>query len=297
MVTPSLTRCAVITGAAALLLLALDAPAPAHAAPGAQGTYTLDASTTFQVADAVAFHRREWDGERVIVLLSEAALDAADWNATLDVAGAAERFKDEASWIELELQPDGTWAGTSYALRWDGGMTSGSRYDPGFEGSMKASVGEGRVGGRLKATFEDGSVVDLTLAAPIVVPSGDPLPAGGGDAAKALAACGAAYAARDLAGVRRACETQTADIIDSALRMRADGYEMDDPWTPAGVGECNVAAVTGLAVEGGVTRGDEARVEAAGGWTEERRCSGSVYLRREDGRWRVERSALVLVSE
>ena len=283
--------------AALTLLLALPAGGPAHAAPGAQGTYALDASTTFQVADAVAFHRRGWDGERVIVLLSQTPLDPADWNATLDVAGAADRFKDEASWIELELQPDGTWAGTSFALRYDGGMSSGSRYDPGFEGSMKATVGEDRVGGRLQATFEDGAAVDLTLAAPVLAPSGDPLPAGGGDAGKALAACGAAFAARDLAAVRRACEAQTADIIDSALRMRADGYEMEDPWTPAGVSECDVAAVTGLVVDGGVVRGDEARVEAAGGWTEERRCSGSVYLRREDGRWRVARSALVLVTE
>ena len=66
---------------------------------------------------------------------------------------------------------------------------------------------------------------------------------------------------------------------------------------PAGVGECNAAAVSSLVVESGVVRGDEARVEASGGWTEDRRCSGSVYLRREDGRWRVARGALVLVTE
>jgi hypothetical protein len=53
-----------------------------------------------------------------------------------------------------------------------------------------------------------------------------------------------------------------------------------------------VAAVTAPAVAGGLVRGDEARVEVAGGWTEERRCSGSVHLRRDGGKWRVARSGL-----
>jgi hypothetical protein len=32
----------------------------------------------------------------------------------------------------------------------------------------------------------------------------------------------------------------------------------------------------------------------AGAWGEDRRCSGSVHLRRADGRWRISRSALAL---
>ena len=293
MPTPTTT----LHATALALLLALPAAGPARAAGGAQGSYALDAATTFPVADAVAFHRRDWDGERIVVLLSGTPLDLAAWRATLDPEGAAERFKSESSWIELELQPDGAWAGTNYGLRHDGGSSSGSGYSSDFGGSMKATVGAERVEGRLQADLGNGAVVDLTLAAPLLAPTGDPLPAGGGEPGAAVLACNAAFAARDLAAVRRACEPDTADIIDSAIRMRADGYEMEDPWTPAGASECNVAAVAAPTVAGGVARGDEARVEVAGGWTEERRCAGSVHLRREGGKWRVARSGLALVFE
>jgi hypothetical protein len=281
--------------AAAVTLLSLLAPlAPVRAEGGASGTYALDASTVFPVADAVAFHRPSWAGNRLIVLLAMEPLDRAAWEATLDPAGLAERFHDEASWIELELEPDGTWAGTSFGLRHDGGSSSGSQYDAAGAESMKATIGDGRVTGRLQAAFANGSTVDLTLAAPLLAPTGEPLPDDGGEPATSLRACNTAFAARDLPRVERACETSTSEIIASAVRMRAEGYEMEDPWTAAGASECNVAAVTDLTIGGGVVRGDEARVEATGGWTEDRRCAGSVYLRREGGKWRISRSALAL---
>jgi hypothetical protein len=283
----------VAAGLAALILPA----SPSRAAGGATGSYGLAADTVFTVADAVAYRGRSWEGERIMVLLAGEPLDAAAWSAALDVAGVADRYKDESSYVELELQPDGTWAGTSFALRYDGGMSSGSSYESEFEGSMQAAVGAERVGGRLQAAFPDGARVDVTLDAPLLAPAGEALPDGGGEPAAAARACNAAFAARDLAAVRRACEADSGDIIDSAIRMRADGYEVEDPWTQAGASECDVAAVSGLAVEGGVTRGDEARLQASGGWSEERRCAGEVYLRREDGRWRVSRSAMALVSE
>lgn len=285
--TPSLS-------AALVLFAALSALAPAHAASGGTGTYTLGPGMVFQVADAVAFHRHTWEGDRIVVLLAAEPLDHAAGTATLDPDGTATRHHDEASWIELELDPDGNWTGTRYGLRYEGGGVGGSRYDPEGAQAMKATVEASRVSGRLRADFTDGSSVDLTLAAPLLVPTGDPLPAGGGEPGAAVRACNTAFAAKDLAGVQRSCEPMTADIIDSAVRMRAEGFDMEDPWSPAGATECEVAAVAGLTVGGGVMRGDEARVEAAGAWTEDRRCSGSVHLRRADGRWRVSRSALAL---
>jgi hypothetical protein len=283
-----------LAAAALAILAALSALAPVHAASGATGTYALGPGTVFPVADAVAFHRQTWDGDRVVVLLSTEPLDQAAWTATLDPDGAATRLQDEASWIELELDPDGNWTGTRYGLRYEGGGSGGSRYDREGAQAMKATVEGSRVTGRLRADFADGSSVDLTLAAPLLVPTGDPLPAGGGEPAAAVRACNTAFAAKDLAGVQRSCEPMTAEIIDSAVRMRAEGFDMEDPWSPAGATECEVAAVAGLTVGGGVVRGDEARVEAAGAWTDDRRCSGSVHLRRADGRWRVSRSALAL---
>ena len=84
---------------------------PSRAAGGATGSYGLAADTVFTVADAVAYRGRSWEGERIMVLLAGEPLDAAAWSAALDVAGVADRYKDESSYVELELpsSPEGVY--------------------------------------------------------------------------------------------------------------------------------------------------------------------------------------------
>ena len=294
---PMLPRPVAPFAVALALATTLAAAAPATAEGGATGTYALSPETVLTIVDAVAFRRLAWDGEQVVVLLATAPLDRAKWSATLDPAGLAEAYEDEETWVELEYQPDGTWTASRYGLRYEGGYTSGMSFEPAAAEGMKAVVGDDRVDGKLRASFGDGGAVDLTVAAPLLTPGGEALPADGGEAGAAARACNAAFAARDLPAVERSCEEHTAGVIDSALRMRGEGFEMEDPWTPAGASECTVAALSGLVVTGGVARGDEARLEASGGWTDDQRCAGPVFLRREGGRWRVTRSALALVQQ
>lgn len=281
------------------LCCAIALPSAASAAAGkagATGTYATGPESVLTVVDAVAFSRRGWDGDRVVVLLATAPLAHGDWAATLDPAGLAERYREDTSWVEIELTPDGSWAGSRYTRRWSGGMSSSSSFGT-FDGETpRAAIGDGRVTGTLRHAFGDGTAVDVTLDAPLLAPTGEPLPADGGEPAAAARACNAAFTARDLAAVERACSPSTGDIVESALRLRGEGYEMEDPWTPAGASECDVAAVSGLVVTGGVLRGEEARVDATGGWVDDGRCEGHLYLRRDGGRWRVARSAMVLAA-
>ena len=292
---PIRLRHALLAGCVAVLAPPLASVG--NAAAGATGTYTLDPSAKLDIVDAVAFHRASWEGDGIVVLLATAPLDHARWAATLDPAGFAEEYEGEVSWVELEYRPDGTWTGTRYGLRYDGGSSSGSSYDDAAAAGLAATIGGGKVSGRLRFALDDGSAADLTLAAPLLEPTGDPLPEGGGDVAAAIRDCNAAYAKKDLAGVERSCEEDTGAIIESAVRMRSEGYEWEDPWTPQGASECDVAAIGSPAIGAGVVRGDQARVEVSGGWKESERCGGTVHLRRESGRWRVSRSALRLVSE
>ncbi len=271
--------------------LIVAAPPPVAAQGAASGSYGFGGAA-FEVVDGVAYETLDWEGTKVVVLLSSVPLDPAQFRGKLDLDGAAEEWKDDSSWIELSFGHDGAWKGTSYALRYDGGMSSGSSFDGSAGDGMKATISGDQVSGTLAADFGEGEVVALTLAVPILRPAGEPIAAGGGDLAEAARACVAAFAAQEISGVKRSCATDVAEIIESALRMRKEGYEMDDPWTQAGASECELAASKAPELGAGLIHGDEARVEVTADWNEEKRCVGPVFLRRDGGRWRVTASRM-----
>jgi hypothetical protein len=267
------------------IVVALFALAPSGT-PGATGTYAIGGAFAFQ--DAVAFRTADWDGAKVAVLLLDRPLDRAALARTLDVEGVLEAAKEAGSWAQLDFAEDGTWKQARHQLRHASGSSSGMKYDGAFASTMKATIGGGRVSGRVRADFGGGDAVDLTLALPITEPpAASALPADGGEPGQALRACSAAFARKALAEVQRLCEPSLGERIGAAVRQ-----EESDPWSHSWAGECQVAAVSGLTVESGASAGDAAKIHASGGWDEEYRCVGDVFLRRENGAWRVSASRL-----
>jgi hypothetical protein len=270
---------------AALVVLGALALAPAGA-PGAAGTYAIGGPLAFQ--DAVAFRTTDWDGPKVAVLLLERPLDRAALARTLDVEGVLEAAKEEGSWAQLDFAEDGTWKQARHQLRHASGSSSGTKYDGAFASTMKATIAGGRVSGRVRADFGAGDAVDLTLALPIAAPPATTaLPAEGGEPGLAVRACAAAYGRKALPDVLRLCQPSLGDLVGAAIRQKDA-----DPWSRSWAGECQVAAVSELTLTGGAAAGDEARVSAEGGWDEDYRCVGDVFLRRESGAWRVTASRL-----
>lgn len=273
---------------AAVLGLFLVAPA---GGPGVEGTYDIGGRFAFK--DAVAHRTADWEGRKVVVVLFDRPIDRAALTRSLDVEGVVAAAKEEGSWAQLEFGEDGTWKMAQHQLRYQGGSSSGTKFDGAFAATMKATIEGGRVTGKVRAAFEEGYAVDLTLALPITEPpAGTALPADGGEPGRAVRACAAAFASKALPDVQRLCEARLGEFIASAIAQKES-----DPWTRSWAGECQVAAVSNLAVQDGVVAGDQARVRASGGWDDDRKCGGDVFLARENGAWRVSASRLVLTME
>ena len=267
------------------IVVALFALPPAGT-PGAAGTYAIGGPFAFQ--DAVAFRTADWDGAKVAVLLLDRPVDRAALARTLDVEGVLEAAKEAGSWAQLDFAEDGTWKQARHQLRHASGSSSGMKYDDAFASTMKATINGGRVSGRVRADFGGGDAVDLTLALPITEPpAATALPADGGEPGQALRACSAAFARKALPEVQRLCAPSLGETIGAAVRQKES-----DPWSHSWAGECQVAAVSELSFRDGVAAGDEAKLHAEGGWDEEYRCVGDVFLRRENGSWRVSASRL-----
>jgi hypothetical protein len=276
-----------------ILAVVLTAASASADVPAAKGQYVVG-GTPLEFQDAVAIHRTDWEGAKIVVVLLQKPLDRAVLAGTLDVEGVVEAAKDGTSWAELEFAPDGAWMKARHNLRSGSSTSSGSRSDSSVA-TMKATIREGRVTGHVRAAFAAEQAIDLTLALPIAEPAaGTALPADGGEPGKALRACNGAFASKKLADLQRLCAPTAGEYIESAVRMKEQGISQDDPWRRDAAGECEVAAVASLTLESGVLAGDQARIRASGGWDGDRKCAGDVFLRRENGKWRVATSRLAL---
>ncbi len=265
--------------------------------PPVKGAYHFSSDSAFTPADAVAFRREDGEGKQVVVLLLESKTNLPPLSGVLDVEAAAEaRKKASGSWMELIYRDNGDWVKTRYTFNRGPASGAGSSYSAEQAPMMKVAIRSGRVTGRLLVTSRAGQRLDFTLDVPIEdSAAGKPLPPDGGEPAKALRACHAAYAAKKEADLASACSRRLNDVVTSALRMKAQGVEVSDPWAPDGVDTCSAEAITGLEILGGVTAGDEARLAARGKILregQEQICRGHVFLRREDGAWRVSASRM-----
>ncbi|HEY6558601.1 MAG TPA: hypothetical protein VI072_15065, partial [Polyangiaceae bacterium] len=149
------------------IVVALFALPPAGT-PGVTGTYAIGGPFAFQ--DAVAFRTTDWDGAKVAVVLLDRPLDRTVLGRTLDVEGVVEAVKEAGSWVQLDFGEDGAWTQARHQFRYEGGSSNGTKYDSAFASTMKATIGGGRVSGRVRADFGGGDALDLTLALPITEP-------------------------------------------------------------------------------------------------------------------------------
>lgn len=271
-------------------------------APPVKGAYHFNSDSAFTPADAVAFRREDGEGRRVVVLLLGSTANLPPLSGVLDVEAAAEARKTAAgSWMELIYRENGEWVKTNYTFNRGPASGAGSSYSREQAPMMKVAIRSGRVTGRLLVTSRAGQRLDFTLDVPIEdSAAGKPLPADGGEPAKSLRACHAAYAAKKEADLASACSRRLNEVVTSALRMRAERIDVPDPWTPDGVDTCSAEAIARLEILGGVTAGDEARLAARGKILregQERICRGHVFLRREEGAWRVSASRMDYVPE
>ena len=262
-----------------------------------KGAYHFSSDSAFTPADAVAFRREDGEGKRVVVLILESKANLPPLSGVLDVEAAVEaRKKAAGSWMELIYRENGDWVKTRYTFNRGPASGAGSSYSAEQAPMMKVAIRSGRVTGRLLVTSRAGQRLDFTLDVPVADSvAGSPLPADGGEPARALRACHAAYAAKKEADLASACSRRLNDVVTSALRMKAQGMDVPDPWAPDGVDTCSAEAISGLEILGGVTAGDEARLAARGKILregQEQICRGHVFLRREDGTWRVSASRM-----
>lgn len=273
--------------------IAVSAASPALAAGGASGTFGLD-GLTFKVVDAFAYEREAEFGDdmAVRVRLSEKSLDRKALDAVLDIQGELDRQRDQAgsgTYVDLEFRKDGSYSGTSYALGgrsncgWCGDSKAGAKSSVKVEGgSMKGSM---KIAA---ADYSDGKgpAINLTLDLPVATVAGaSPLPASGGEPAKALETCRQAVKKKDTAAVKAGCFPAGDAQLASTENVTEEGF-----WMVALYGRDSLKLDT-LKVAGGRTKGEWAELDVAGSGEEGKR-KGSVFLRRGPAGWRFDHERL-----
>lgn len=259
----------------------------------ASGKVTVGGNA-LEAADALAWQQRDTfgsGGQATIVLLAGGPIDRKGLDTALDFETALGEVKEAAgTWVELEFASDGNWQAVRYQFRQGGSFSSGMKGFGASERPKKASVAV--AGGNVRGTLKvapadhpsgDGPALALTLDVPLLKrAAGTPLPADGGEPGQAVRACVTAFRAKEEAGLRKHC----AELTYWLDVYKRQGDDMNEFWSPSRFGTCSVFSFTEVGVTGGRTLGEQAEVLVAGK-SEEQDCTGSVYLKRDGGAWKV----------
>ncbi len=270
----------------------LAAKPKARLSTAASGTFAK-AGDVFSVADAFAYEGKGFFGDETVikVRLTGIALDKKALDAALDLEGEIERqTAEDIGVVTLDVALDSSWEGTYYRL--PGGASCGFCSSRSQAAQSRLRIEDGMVKGKIKTKAADdpdgdGLDVDLTLAVPIVKPSGvTALPTGGGEPGKALLACRAAVAGANRDEVAKACT--------EAIGARLDSFEDLVPTERAESRRNDLLfdfpslALPSIEIKGGRTKGDQAELELSGG-KEDEKYRGSLFLRQVEGSWHIER--------
>ncbi len=289
--------------AAALLVFSLAlagtplAAARAKSAPETAATGTFaKAGDEFVIGDGFAYEGTGYyGGETVIkVRLTGAKLDRKALEAALDQQGELARQTGEDSGaVTLDVALDAAWEGVAYRL--PGGAVCGYCSSGAQAAQSHLRIEDGVVKGKIRtqpadAHDGDGLDVDLTLAVPITRPTGiTALPAGGGEAGTWLETCRKAIAEPSREGLAKACSEPIAARLDSfeatEAEERAASFRGDLESTFPSL------ALPTIEITGGRSKGDQAELTLDGRKGNDH-YRGSLFLRRTEGVWRVERDGV-----
>jgi hypothetical protein len=233
----------------------------------ASGTFKAQKEGTISPTQAVAYVVRDSHNARTLrveLMLTDVPLDVTGVQASLDPHMAAinlDEIKDR-NYILLWVAPDGavtmnaTFSATMTQFLND--TTGGLKAE--FTSHTPSRI-EGRVFSSSPLKTMDGSTytVDLKFAADVPqVTAGSPLPAGGGDAGKALAALLLAASHQDWTAIHAASSPAALKMFDNSYDTPADKAkstnDLLNAWIPR----------TKMKIAGGQLRGDTAILEVEG---------------------------------
>lgn len=269
-------------------------------ATAASGTFAK-AGDSFSIADAFAYEGKGFFGDETVVKvrLTGIVLDKKTLEAALDVVGELDRqTSGDGGAVTLDVGNDAAWEGASYRL--PGGASCGYCSSGAQAAQSHLRIDNGRVKGKIKTKAADepdgdGLDIDLTLAVPIAKPSGvAALPQDGGEPGRWLLACRAAISAANREEIAKACSETIAARLDSfegqegeekAQSLRID-LQFDFP----------SLALPSISISGGRTKDDQAELTLEG-TKDSDRYRGSLFVRKIDGTWRIERDNVEQVWE
>jgi hypothetical protein len=190
----------------------------------------------------------------------------------------------------LDIALDASWEGSFYRL--PGGASCGFCSSSSQAAQSRLRIEDGMVKGKIKTKAADdpdgnGLDIDLTLAVPIAKPSGiTALPEDGGEPAKALLACRAAIASGSRDEVAQACTEAIGERLGSFEDLvpaeRAESRRNDLLF------DFPSLALPSIAIDGGRTKNDQAELKLSS-THEGDTFRGSLFLRRIEGTWRIDR--------
>jgi hypothetical protein len=227
------------------------------------------------------------------VILASVPLDCAAADRELDPVSFLESAIGEAkgAYVSLNVSADGS--------RIDGSWRSTEPSDAfsfGGQGEVKLTRNdETRIEGRYRTLepesfFDKFFEFDLTIAVDLLAGSlaGEPLPQGGGEPGKAYAAYLKAVAKEDPAGLQKLVVKTRAQEIAQEVEM--DAFKAMFELTKS-------QELKTWTISGGLLKGDRATLDVEGKSFDGDKMRGQVFLRKEDGAWKVADKKIRMVND
>ncbi|MEP7009950.1 MAG: hypothetical protein ABJC13_06480 [Acidobacteriota bacterium] len=277
--------------------------ARALAASSSAGTGTFaKEGDSFSIVDAYAYEGKGFfPNETVIkVRLAGRRLDRKALEAALDVEGEIDRqTKEDNGAVTLDVgKEEASWEGASYRL--PGGAACGYCSSHSQAAQSRLTIEAGKILGSIRTKAADeadggGLDIDLTLAVSITKASGVvALAKDGGEPGAWLLGCRSAIPSADRAKIAQACGETIAARLDGFEGQSAEekGASLKNDLQDA----LPSLALPSIEISGGRTKNDQAELVLEG-TRENDKFRGSLFLRKVDGTWSIERDKVVQVWE
>jgi hypothetical protein len=278
-----------MTGVLRHLLATATLLASMAAVAGGSGTLYMDGKAT-PLTSAYAFRAADpFDDKARIttVVFSDKPIDAA---ALTEEADRGEALADQlrasqATRVELNLQDDGSVQDVNIAAPGSSASQSGSGWYTLELAHHDARRVEGSFRSKDEADKKNGHYFDLAFALDLAPPPspGAPLPADGGEPAKAYRAYLAAMDKGDIDALLKTMSRERAAQIAA---------HRDEPEFKTMFAFIQTQRLRNPKLGKGSVKGDRATLEVSGKDGDGNASTGSVTLLRQDGAWRLDKEAM-----